>query len=1327
MDVTSFTPEARPDDRHRNVQVMKNNELRETMWELCYDLLPAAEREALIARIKSDPQAARLYAEVRLQADLVSAAARVEDDALILSPPAELSAEETPTRAVGHSAASAAGTKQVSPAPTARLRTRDAVSVPARQTSRITRQSLHWLLGTAALVLVGVMGYGLVRPLQSQHALADRYVITEIETPARMQSGLSSKVALKSSSVLGKSMEAQVDLKLIDPAGTVLFHEAVPTDEQGEASVELPGPAIRPGVRLEVAGRSRRLAQAAFDSTDESAPAANSVAVQLPVQSEPPLTYFWLEQPLGGSDEPVRYAAVNLDRFSLRPVAAAPRGSTLESTLGLGVQGEGSARDTRQLARAEPPLDDYLIEGTFDRRAAGSASDSHLDSLAMREQLERRAVTDNLPRSLKFRADDSLGIPPPPGVAAGSLVRGGANQAAPGEPQLPISANEPSTAPPESGKKQNDLDKVAAQAGGEPIPAIASLPAPAGPGTPPRGGGLGSGGVRSGGIGGVGRGSADLTAGGFGGGEQPAGAGGRADGLSHGTPAPDAATWAAGSAPEAAITDKKLDSLSLSGLPVVPAGEPVTVELSEELAGRKLLLQAINRDVVVATRALDESPAGTSRGSAEAKEFRQAKSGEVRGERTEARRYTLSLPPEADGEVEVEVLDLAQTPPQVIESYAYYRQPARELQIDFVSPGEAQTQFAPGDLVQMRLRVHNEQGAAAPAALGVRVWNEEAIQKTGEPVLLAEHVRRSQTFRATRPAAGEPLAQLEAKDSSRGIAPERVNSQQIEQQSRATTLLADAGNSPPPPAPPAPSPPEPTAPEAPRPAAVPADAPVALAPSVPAPAIPAPAIPAPSPVRPAAEKIAEASPFELAPEPTRPGELAGTPPAAVEQEMARTFADAELAATDPSAEVWTSLNRTYDLEPIRASNGLEVASEYQSQQSALEAQWQRWRMMAGRVLVVAGVLLLIGLALQLWIRMPTRVLGVTLAMTAAAASLVVGAMWVGKSPAGYEVALGSSTDGAAATSAPRAMSPAPTSPAPMSSAAFGPESAEVAGAEMDQPASEHEKLFSEVAPGNSAATGDAGANPSGSEPAGPPRPKAELPFGRDTSRPNSAAEGIDRSGAADQNSVEVESAAGDRPEGMLLRKSLGERSSGGPPSTRMIQPSASRGAVGDASPGGSPASPPRNDPAPLDSAEPARLLNSASQFGAAPATAAPADAKDADAAAGGKLTSEKLVEGETPPTAPASLYFNPRLATDEQGFVTITFQMPAVESDYRVLVDALGDGRIGSRELRIQCRTPAASATLPPAASATVPPAPEPPTAETPKAASPSAGGGTDR
>jgi uncharacterized protein YfaS (alpha-2-macroglobulin family) len=48
--------------------------------------------------------------------------------------------------------------------------------------------------------------------------------------------------------------------------------------------------------------------------------------------------------------------------------------------------------------------------------------------------------------------------------------------------------------------------------------------------------------------------------------------------------------------------------------------------------------------------------------------------------------------------------------------------------------------------------------------------------------------------------------------------------------------------------------------------------------------------------------------------------------------------------------------------------------------------------------------------------------------------------------------------------------------------------------------------------------------------------------------------------------------------------------------------------------------------------------------------------------------------------APAALYFNPALMTDANGRATVRFTMPAVPSEYRLLIDALGHGRIGSKE-----------------------------------------------
>jgi hypothetical protein len=64
-----------------------------------------------------------------------------------------------------------------------------------------------------------------------------------------------------------------------------------------------------------------------------------------------------------------------------------------------------------------------------------------------------------------------------------------------------------------------------------------------------------------------------------------------------------------------------------------------------------------------------------------------------------------------------------------------------------------------------------------------------------------------------------------------------------------------------------------------------------------------------------------------------------------------------------------------------------------------------------------------------------------------------------------------------------------------------------------------------------------------------------------------------------------------------------------------------------------------------------------------------------------------------------TLYFNPQLVTDANGRVTFEFTMPEGESEYRLLVDALGKGRIGSvQQVIVGTGQPAAGQSLPAAA-----------------------------
>ena len=85
--------------------------------------------------------------------------------------------------------------------------------------------------------------------------------------------------------------------------------------------------------------------------------------------------------------------------------------------------------------------------------------------------------------------------------------------------------------------------------------------------------------------------------------------------------------------------------------------------------------------------------------------------------------------------------------------------------------------------------------------------------------------------------------------------------------------------------------------------------------------------------------------------------------------------------------------------------------------------------------------------------------------------------------------------------------------------------------------------------------------------------------------------------------------------------------------------------------------------------------------GAAPKFAASTPQDFAQILEGEKLKSRDSV------TAPSAIYFNPQLSTGEGGIVTIEFQLPKVASEYRVLLDAYGNGRVGSSaDVRIICK-----------------------------------------
>ena len=177
------------------------SELRESMWDLVYGLLSDEESQALIARIKSEPDAARLYSEVRLEADLVAQAARVEDSSLVLKADKDhLPVAERQTKTIAAS----------------RL-------ITGRFGADLHRGGA-WLAGLAATALAGLLLVGLAWPQLSARQFSRKFIATDVIASQPLLAGLTCPVELRTYQ-LGSNGEpadgapANVELRLLDRAG----------------------------------------------------------------------------------------------------------------------------------------------------------------------------------------------------------------------------------------------------------------------------------------------------------------------------------------------------------------------------------------------------------------------------------------------------------------------------------------------------------------------------------------------------------------------------------------------------------------------------------------------------------------------------------------------------------------------------------------------------------------------------------------------------------------------------------------------------------------------------------------------------------------------------------------------------------------------------------------------------------------------------------------------------------------------------------------------------------------------------------------------------
>jgi hypothetical protein len=292
-----------------NDEMTDGQQIREHIWDYVYGLLSEEESQEMVARIKSDPQIARLYAEVRLKGELVAEAAIVEDSSLQLKATsadqsAVLSREQTTT-----------GTK----------------------TGALWRERALQLISIAACGLIVIVGAGLCWPQPNARVLAQKFVVADVVAPASLPAGLTNALAVHTYRVnpagdATENIAAEVQLRLVDSAGKEQFQKSLRTDAMGQVSVEIPGAALEPGSRLEV----------------NPAPANKnslSLATDLPVEPEPEIAYFLeAEPPADPAAVPladVRNSTWNFAAFSAKPIAQN------QSQFG-GLGGEIVARDAAQ-------------------------------------------------------------------------------------------------------------------------------------------------------------------------------------------------------------------------------------------------------------------------------------------------------------------------------------------------------------------------------------------------------------------------------------------------------------------------------------------------------------------------------------------------------------------------------------------------------------------------------------------------------------------------------------------------------------------------------------------------------------------------------------------------------------------------------------------------------------------------------------------------------------------------------------------------------------------------------------------------------------------
>jgi len=255
-------------------------DVEQLIWEFVYELLPADEAEEINRRITSEPDVARLYAEVKLQADILAKASKVEQPPISLKQLMEKAEEAS-----------------------------------ARQSARVSlsgaARAANWLVALAATALVCIVGYSYVKPDSPvrkvavdlhQQSLVAGQVRTTVFGPERVQTSPATYFTVLTRSAGGEPRPADLAYQFFDADDNLLHRSEAQTDAGGLALIETPEEIDSSNVRLEVEAKKGLAVQ----------------PVQLPVAGVELTTHLTTDKPLYRPGETIRYRSVTLSRYGLR-------------------------------------------------------------------------------------------------------------------------------------------------------------------------------------------------------------------------------------------------------------------------------------------------------------------------------------------------------------------------------------------------------------------------------------------------------------------------------------------------------------------------------------------------------------------------------------------------------------------------------------------------------------------------------------------------------------------------------------------------------------------------------------------------------------------------------------------------------------------------------------------------------------------------------------------------------------------------------------------------------------------------------------------------